>query len=178
MSEFDVLLEYVLPISKKNGIIQLVLSDEIYKDGYLSYALPTSELTTLLTSESGDVEISISFLKAELDYEGNTIERVRNCANPAILKIIPLSSWFHASDQALSDLASIYIENKKLAMANLEAANLLSSSKVDGIVVSDDSIYLTSNGEVVGEKLDLKELNEKLVSVGGETTGNISILRI
>lgn len=178
MSEFDVVIEYILPISKTNRVIKLTLADSNYKNNYLRYTLPTTQLTTSLTAEVGEVEMSISFMKAELDYDGNTIERVRYCSNTAKLNILPLTSWLKISDEGLSDLTAMYLENKKTAIALSELANVLSATKADGIKLTDDFIALTSNGETVGEEIPLETLNEKLVNVGGETTGNVKFIEI
>jgi hypothetical protein len=139
--------------------------------------LPSGTLTTALTAETGDVEMALFFTKAELDYDGNTVERVRPLVNPVTLKILPLTSWFHPTDQQISDIAAMYLENKKIALANAEIMNQLNTTKADGIQVNDGSLDLTCNGEAIAS-VPLEELNEKLVSVGGETTGNVTIIQI
>jgi hypothetical protein len=178
MAEFDLVLEYKLPISKTHRIVTLVLSDEAYKNNYLVYTLPSGELTTAITQEVGDVEMTISFMKTELDYEGNTLEHVRNLSSTATLKVLPLTSWFHTSDEALSDLAAMYLENKKTTLALSEVANQLNASKVDGIKLTNDTLDVTINGEISGNGISLEELNEKLVEIGGDTSGNIKVVQI
>jgi hypothetical protein len=178
MSEFDVLMEYKLPISKTHRIVKLVLSDSNYKNDYLAYSLPSGKLTTAITQEVGEVEMAVSFVKAEMDYDGVTSEYVRNLGNTATLKILPLSSWFHASDEALSDITAMYLENKKTALALSEIANQLNMNMVDGIKLTDDSLDLTVNGVAIGNGVSLNELNEKLVEEGSNTTGNIKIINI
>ena len=66
MSDFVVMLEYVLPISKKYKTEILELSDERYKY-MLEYKLP---FDTALTSEPGDIEIQLTFAKVELSADG------------------------------------------------------------------------------------------------------------
>jgi hypothetical protein len=177
MSEFDLVMEYKLPISHVTRVITLELVDDNYKNEFLSYMLPSGTLTTALTAETGDVEMALFFTKAELDYDGNTVERVRPLVNPVTLKILPLTSWFHPTDQQISDIAAMYLENKKIALANAEIMNQLNTTKADGIQVNDGSLDLTCNGEAIAS-VPLEELNEKLVSVGGETTGNVTIIQI
>ena len=69
MSDFVVMLEYVLPISKKYKTEILELSDERYKD-MLEYKLP---FDTALTSEPGDIEIQLTFAKVELSADDQRI---------------------------------------------------------------------------------------------------------
>jgi hypothetical protein len=178
MADFDLVMEYVLPISKTHRVITLVLSDSNYKNDFLVYSLPTTELTTAITAESGDVQMSFHFMYTERDYDGNTIERVREIPSVATLKILPLASWFHTSDEALSDLAAMYLENKKTTLALSELANQLNISKADDIRISDGNLELTANGESIGSGVSLEDLNDKLVETGGETGGNVTIVRI
>jgi hypothetical protein len=99
-------------------------------------------------------------------------------SNTVTLKILPLATWFHTSDEALSDLAAMYLENKKTTLALSELANQLNISKADNIRINDGNLELTSNGEALGDGIPLQELNENLVDTGGKTTGNVSIIRI
>lgn len=182
MSEFDGLFEYKLPLSNEAGLLQLVLIDDDYKDDYLLYALPETTLTTAITKECGEVEFSLTFTKAELDNDGNTIERVRQSAGRNYLKVVPIVSWLSPSEAQLSALASMYLENKKSILALQALAEQISETKADDIRldVENEKVILTSEGQDIGEGINLDVLNAELVSVGGgdSNNGNILINRI
>ena len=182
MAEYSVVMEYITPISKRNSIIELVLTDDDYKEDYLLYNLPSTQATTALTAETGELQFSLMFVKAELDTEGNTIERVRNSANSGSIKIVPISSWFTASKEALAELTAMYVENKKTAEALAEIASILNANKADNIRLdeNDKSIYLTSNNTKIGTEIDLETLNNILVTIGGESpnSGNVVVNQI
>ena len=182
MAEFDGIFEYKLPISNANGFYQLVLTDADYKNDFLLYTLPDTMLTTALTNECGDVEFNLHFVKAELDTEGNTVERVRQSVAPAVMKIVPIASWLTPSEQSLSSLASLYLENKKLALALAELANSLNLEKANDIVLDVESgkVILSANGTKIGTGITLDALNTELVETGGSSpsSGNISIQQI
>ena len=182
MANYDVILEYVTPITKRNSIIQLVLTDDNYKDDYLLYTLPTTQATTALTAETGELEFSLTFIQAELDVDGNTVERVRNSANSGTIKIVPITSWFNASKEALAELTAMYVENKKVAEALAEVASIINASKADDIRLdeNDKSLYLTANNVKVGTEIDLETLNNILVAIGGNSpnSGNVVVNQI
>lgn len=182
MADYDVVLEYITPISKRNSIIQLVLTDDAYKDDYLLYTLPTTQATTALTAETGELEFSLTFIKAELDADGNTVEHVRNSANSGTIKIVPITSWFNASKEALAELTAMYVENKKVAEALAEVASIINASKADNIRLDEDdkSLYLTANNVKIGTEIDLETLNNILVAIGGASpnSGNVVVNQI
>lgn len=176
MKEFDLVLEYSAPISKSVRIETLTLVDEDYKEQYLKYSLPS---TTDITGESGTVEMNLSFMKTELDADGNKIRRVRNFT-PASLNIVPLSSWFHVSDEGLSQLAELYLSAKEQILALQKLAGMLYDTKADDISVDIDGkkLRLKSNGQFINDGVPLEVLNQELVEVGGDTTGNVKIQEI
>lgn len=182
MATFDGVLEYILPISKANGIYQLVLTDDNYKDDYLLYTLPETTMTTDLTAEAGEVQFSLHFMKAEVGIDGSAINRVRQSVAPAILKILPVSTWLNASEAALTSIASLYLENKRAILALANLANALQTEKGDdlSINIEDGLLKLTANGVEIGEGVDLATLNQLLVASGGASpdNGNISIQKI
>ena len=182
MSTFDVLLEYKLPISNSNGIIQMTMLDDAYKEDYVLFGLPETTMTTTLTNECGEVEFTIHCMKAELQEDGTTVERVRNSISPGVIKILPISTWLSPSEASLTALSSIYLENKKMLLALADLANSLSVTKGDDITlnISDGKVKLTANGIEIGNGIDLDTLNAELVEHGAsqESGGNIKITHI
>lgn len=182
MSTFDVVLEYKLPISNSNGIIQMEMLDAAYKDDYVLFGLPDTTLSTALTNECGEVEFTIHCMKAELNDDGETIERVRNSVAPGVLKIHPIATWLSPSESALTSLASMYLENKKMLLALADLANALNTQKGDDLTlnISDGKVKLTANGVEIGDGIDLDALNAELVEHGAQdpNNGNIKITQI
>jgi len=183
MADYDCVMEYILPISRRNGMIVLTLVDKNYKDDYLLYSLPETTMTTDLTEECGEVEFSISFMTAEISADGSTtVDRVRNSAAPAHLTVVPVSTWLTTSDRALTQLASLYLENKRLVQALSDTAVILANTKADDIKIDteNEKLVLTSNGTIIGDGVGLDVLNQELVETGGANAdnGNISIQKI
>ena len=175
MEEFDLILEYLTPISKTNRFETLTLVGE-YKTDYLLYTLPS---TTKITGERGEFEMNLSFVKTELDSKGNKINRVRNFS-PISLNIVPISSWMTVKDEGLTQLAELYLNNKSQIEALTNLASIIYDSKADDISFDVDGkkLQLKSNGIFIGEGVSLEELNQELVETGSNTTGNISIIKI
>ena len=100
MTASTVLLEYVRPVSRKYETEILALSAVRY-EGYLQYHLPVD---TKLTSEAGDIELTLSFLYVDLDADGNPVQRVRKTF-PTVIKVHPVSAWADIiPDEALSSI--------------------------------------------------------------------------
>lgn len=176
LSDFDFVVQYILPISKTVKSVTLIGED--YEDDYLLYRFTST--SSNLTSEPGTVEMSLSFLKTELDAEGQRVNYVLEISNPAELEITPLVNWFSASDEQLSKFAELYLNNKAQIEALTVLAQYIEEHKADDIAISanGEKLILTNNGAVIGEGVDLSDLNEKLVDIGSETTGNLSIITI
>ena len=176
LSDFDFVVQYILPVSKTVKSVTLVGED--YEEEYLLYKFTST--SAKLTSEPGTVEMSLSFLKTELDTEGQRVNYVLEISNPAELEITPLVNWFSASDEQLSKFTELYLNNKAQIEALTVLAQYIEDHKADDITISTsgEKLVLTNNGQVIGEGVNLSDLNEKLVETGSETTGNISIITI
>lgn len=98
MSSCTALLEYVLPVSKQYKSEILTKSEEGYEE-YDKYVLPVD---TNLTAESGDVELQLSFICADIDPDGNEVQRVRKTSTYKVA-VVPISAWSDiVPDSALS----------------------------------------------------------------------------
>ena len=177
MEEFDLVLEYKTPITHSVRIKTLTLVDNEYENEYLRYALPSTANT--ITCEPGQVEMNLSFMKSELDPDGNLINRVRNFT-PTSLTIVPLSSWFSVSDDGLSQLADLYLANKAQIEAINQLAARIDDTKSDDIGIDSDTNKLRAKnkGEFIGTGVQLDYLNQQLVEAGGETSGNVKVVKI
>jgi hypothetical protein len=152
MSDFTVMLEYVLPISKKYKTEFLKKSENLYKNK-LEYLLP---FDTNLTSEAGDIEIQLTFTKVEMDSEGKTTQYVRK-VGPGIVHIIPISKWSDIiPDEALSTLDQRIIALEALNKAMTDRFNINLDNKADNLMYDDEHrIQLTSNGKPIGNAIKI-----------------------
>lgn len=152
MSDFTVMLEYVLPISKKYKTEFLKKSENLYKNK-LEYLLP---FDTNLTNEAGDIEIQLTFTKVEMNSAGKTTQYVRK-VGPGIVHIIPISKWSDIiPDEALSTLDQRIIALEALNKAMTDRFNINLDNKADNLMYDDEHrIQLTSNGKPIGNAIKI-----------------------
>lgn len=159
MSDSTVLLEYVLPCSKKYGTKILRLADEGYEE-YLKYLLPEGDdMDTDLTSEAGKVELQLTFAYTDLDSDGNGIQRVRKTSTTTI-NVVPIAAWSDLiPDSALSVLDQRIIKTDAQIKALNDYAEALSDSKADNIEYDEyeNALQLTAAGNKIGDKVVLKD---------------------
>ena len=176
MSDASVVLEYVLPISRKYKTEYLTLSDERYNDCFLQYKLP---FDTCLTSEAGTIELQLTFAKTELDIKGKGTQRVRKTSSTTI-EIIPVTAWADlVPDDALSALDERIIKQDAQIRALADLAVLLNENQVDNLVYNskEDTLQLSAKGMGVGDKVSVKDIMDDGIPVvdldsDGETNNN------
>ena len=152
MAIFTPSLEYVLPISRKYCNEILTLSDEMY-NGYLKYVLP---IDTELTCEPGEIEITLSFLLADLDENGKPVQRVRKFS-PTTIPVFPVTAWSDIiPDSALSALDQRIIKTdaqlKALAELNLGSATIADGLDYDKV---KNELQLKAGDELIGNRVAL-----------------------
>ena len=154
MAEFTVSLEYVLPVSRKYRSEILELSPERYK-GYLQYMLP---FDTKLTSEAGEIELTISFLSATLDTSGRGIQRVRKADGEKVV-ICPITAWSDIiPDEALSALDQRILKTDAQIKELQEMSVLFDMTKADGLDYNDETNELRlMSGDMPLDGVVLKE---------------------
>lgn len=151
MTEYTVLLEYKLPVSKSYKTEILKKSTELYKNK-LEYKLP---FDTNLTSEAGDIEFWLTFSDVEMTAEGETIQHVRK-VGPGVVHIIPISNWADVvPDEALSSLDQRLIELIALNKSMYDQLNINLDSKADNIKYQNNILQLTSNGKEIGNAVEI-----------------------
>ena len=176
MSGFTVTMEYKLPVSNEYAVkditedLILTVDEEgnavPYKD-MLEYKLP---FDTNLTAEAGEVEVQLSFTKTELDPEGVATQYVRK-TSPCKITIVPIAAWSNIiPDKALTALDQKILKIDEQIKALSDSAVLYTNEKADNIVLDTETheIYLTANGEPLGDRITIDELGESLVSVKDE----------
>ena len=157
MTGATVMLEYLLPISKKYKTEYLVLSEERYKDCFLQYKLP---FDTNLTSEAGAVEVQLTFVYTDLDEKGRGIQRVRKTSTTTI-DITPISAWSDIiPDESLSALDQRILAQDAQIRALADLANVLNDNQVDNLVYNsaEDTLQLSAKGVGVGDKVSVKDM--------------------
>lgn len=160
MSVFSVMLEYILPTSKSYHSLELVQDKEGYKE-YLKYVVP---LDSNLSSESGDIQLQLSFIYVGLDADGNGIQKVRK-TKPATLYITPVAAWADIiPDSALSALDQRIIKMDAQMKYLNEMNQIVADSKADSIQYNEteNSLQLLSGNKEIGNKVTLKSADTAL----------------
>ena len=166
IADFTVTLEYVLPISKKYKVETLIKSDELYKER-LEYKLP---FDTNLTREYGDIEIQLTFTKVDLDEEGKDIQYVRKTSTTSIT-IVPISAWSDViPDEALTDLDQKILKTDAQIKELHEIQENILVEKADNLVLDEENkeLYLTAEGNQIGNKVKLSDLGNEIVQSSDE----------
>ena len=154
MSVFSVMLEYILPTSKSYHSLELVQDKEGYKE-YLKYVVP---LDSNLSSESGDIQLQLSFIYVGLDADGNSIQKVRK-TQPAKLHITPIAAWADIiPDSALSALDQRILKMDAQMRYLNEMNQIVADSKADNIKYDENTneLQLLSGDKEIGNKVTLK----------------------
>ena len=171
LSDCTVLLEYLLPVSRRYKTEILKLSSEKYED-HLKYLLP---IDTEITNEAGKVEMQLTFLKADLDENGKPFTPVRKTDSIEV-EVFPISAWSDIiPDSALSpiDQRLIMIDAQIRALDHMN--NILNDTKADDLICEDNKLQLTANGKKIGNSVEVNSCggcNEDgipIVDFGGYT---------
>lgn len=138
MADYTVLLEYVLPVSKRYKTEILTKSKELYKNR-LEYILP---FDTNLTSEPGDIQMWLTFATVDMTEKGQTIQRVRK-VGPGVVHIIPVDNWAEMiPDEALSSLDQRILELIALNKSMYDQLNTNLDGKADNIKYQNNILQL------------------------------------
>lgn len=153
MSACTVVLEYILPCSRRYRSEILELSDEGYQE-YLKYVLP---LDTNLTEEPGEVELQLTFIYSDLDENGESIQRIRKTST-AKVNIVPISAWSDiVPDSALSALDQRIIKLDAQIKEITDMGEAYSASKADNIRydAAKQTLQLLSGSNEIGDEVSL-----------------------
>lgn len=173
MTDFTVMMEYILPVSREYKSEVLVKSDELYKEK-LEYKLP---FDTNLTREAGDIEVQLTFVRVILDADGNNIQQVRK-TSPTTIKILPISAWSDIiADNALGAIDQRLIQAEVMINAFDDMIQCIDNTKADNIIYNEDENYiqLTSNGSPIGDKIALKSVGTNVVSIQVNEDGELIV---
>lgn len=171
MSTFTAMMEYVLPVSREYKSEMLVKSENLYKEK-LEYCLP---FDTCLTKEAGKVEVKLTFVKVEMDADGNTIQRVRK-TSAANITIVPLEAWSNIiPDDALSAIDQRLVMAEAMIGAANDLNQYLYENKADNIMVDKktSTIQLTANGVPIGDKIKISVATSGISEIRIDDDGNL-----
>lgn len=176
MEEFETVnLEYVLPVSRKYKSEILSVEAEKYvsdEEEYLQYLLPAD---TSLTAEAGDIELQLTFIKADLDDNGVPLQYVRK-SNTAIVTIVPIAAWADIiPDEALTAIDQRLVKLDADIKAMADIGEVLDATKADNMEIGtidqteDKYLYLKANGNQIGDPIKISDLAETITenSPGG-----------
>ena len=153
-------LEYHLPVSGRYRAEILTLSDELYENK-LMYKIP---IDTNLTEEKGDVQLQVTFLRADLDTSGGSLQAVRK-TTPCTLTIVPIAAWADViPDSVLTPLDQRLIKQDAQIKALDEFNQFLVKNKADNLVFTDDKLQLTSQGKRIGDAVTIPNAGSILVN--------------
>ena len=177
MEEFQVLMEYILPMSKeyKSEILSLSSNDYDGTGKYLEYKLP---FDTNLTKEAGKIEVQLTFTKVDLDEEGNGIQYVRK-TSPCTITIVPIAAWSNIiPDDALNAIDQQMLKLDARMKELEDIAFDFAGTKADNIVYDAETqtLQLTASGEAIGQSISVNELLEEGTPVVDIGTNSYSVV--
>ena len=171
MTGATVMLEYILPCSKRYMTEILELSEERYNGSFLQYKLP---FTTKLTSEAGKIELQVTFIYADLDVNGNGVQRVRK-TSPTTIEIIPISAWSDIiPDEVLTPLDQRLLKLDAQMRGLNDYMNILDSNQVDNLVYDNktETLQLMANNKGIGDKVSVRDMLDDGIPVIDLNTGS------
>lgn len=164
MTNATVMLEYVLPVSRRYKTEILSLSEERYNDCFLQYKLP---IDTEITSEAGSVELQLTFAYADMDENGKIVQRIRKTSKTTI-EIIAISAWSDIiPDAALGGLDQRLIVMNAQIQALDSYMNVVNNNKADNLVYDDasETLQLSANGVGIGNKISVRDMLDEGIPV-------------
>lgn len=154
LTTFVALIKYTTPDGQKR-CEELCPQDQLYK-GHIDYRL---NVDTDITMKSGNVEIRLTFLKVDRFENGENKSHILY-TNIATIPIYPFEIFDNVDsdndniNQIISDM-SAQIEN----LSNITYG--LKKNKADDIEIIDGEIWLTANGEKIGDPIQNQKYNNQ-----------------
>lgn len=156
MSIFNVMLEYILPVSKEYHTVELIQDSEGYQE-YIKYVVP---FDTNLSSESGDVQLQLTFTFVGLDADGNVIQKVRK-TKVGTLHVTPIANWSNfIPDSALSALDQRILKTQAQINELGYYAQVAIENQVDNLHYDDinETIQLMAGQNAVGNAVSVRDM--------------------
>lgn len=158
LSNATVLIEYVLP-SKRIFSTYLNFDGNYEMDDFIKYTIPAN---TMLTAEAGEILVSFTFVKMELDENNNPKAYVRKTQEGTI-KITPISHWLDfVPDEHLTaiDQRLLAMEAAQKAQDSLNQEMFEQMARDITLDEEKKKILLESNSGPIGKGIDTNKLSE------------------
>ena len=156
LTDCTVLLEYLLPVSKKYETEILTLAETRYED-HLKYVLP---FDTKLTLEAGRIELQLTFLKVGLNPDGSGSQQVRK-TSVGYVDIVPIAAWSDIiPDSALSAIDQRLIKADAQIKQLIDLSEVAGSNAVDNLKYDDeaDTLQLMAGEKEIGDKISVRDM--------------------
>lgn len=157
LESYTIALKYVTSVNTAKNEI-LTLNNNAYKNDYLEYVLP---ITTELTKASGEVRLYITMSKFDTVSKRKYISH----SSETTIRILPVENYF-TDDSSFQSIDNKIFELKQLA-------EKINTTKADNIVREDNDVYLTANGEKIGNSVPIEACDPEGIDIieFGETSG-------
>ena len=139
LKDFTVALKYINPANIAKLEI-LTLSNSEYKESYLEYILPVN---TEITKMAGKISYYLTMLKVDKQTGTKYISH----SSEAVLEIKQVNNYF-VDENSFQGIDKRIFELQEIAA-------IYDKSKADNIAREDNNIYLTANGNKIGDSIPL-----------------------
>lgn len=144
MSELNVVLTYILPVSKERKTLTLVKSEELYKNK-LEYVVSLNDDENFITSEYGDIPMWLTFLNYQNDVVRYTVPTVLQIDKKENIEVNP-----NPNEQVVKQVVDDLRFDK-----------------------DTNQIYLTSGGVTVGGSIPIAALSNAIVDTSYDGLINV-----
>ena len=138
----------------------LTANEEPYKDR-LRFETP---VTADMTAVAGQITTYLTFLKVSENESGLQKEHVFHSGNVNIT-VNPKEEFVFIPDKSLQAFDQLMLQTQAKLDKLEDIAESIETQKADNIVLNPETneIYLTSNGEIIGNKITVDELSDVIV---------------
>ena len=138
MTDLNVILTYILPVTKERKTITLVKSDDLYKNK-LEYKLTLDDDENFFTSEVGDIKLWITFK--------NDVDVIRH-TNPTFITISP------------------NVDSESQVVDPMEAPPVVNNLYLD--TDANELYLTSADGTAIGAKIQLNDLSNAIVDTAND----------
>lgn len=151
-------LKYILPVSKKIRMVQLILNSANYDGDFLQYIIPAN---TQLTAEAGEVEITVTIVKLVYEEDTDTKKAGIESTKVGFIKITPIAQWLNFDPDEMLDPIDQRLIMLEARQKDQDALNQeMFESMARDIVIDEDTnkLILDSNSGLLGNGVDINKL--------------------
>ena len=147
LSDFTVILKYVDPANVAHSEI-LTKDDDLYKEK-LRYTLPVD---TDLTKFSGDITVSLTLSKTDIYEKKQYVLH----SGETVISISPRKDLYaFVTDESLEYVDQLFGQLDARMEAIEKMTEIYDAEKADNITYEDSMLQLTSNGNKIGDAIQI-----------------------